>query len=113
MEASVPVPPRGWWRTALLAVGGLVLLYLALRLALIERFPPFTDEALYADWTLQGFEEPDARFLALANGKEPLLPWLGMVWMALGADALTAVRLVSVAAGLVTLVAVGVLGWRL
>lgn len=93
--------------TALLAV------YVATRAALLWRFPPFTDEALYAQWTWQGFNVPEDRFVALATGKEPLLPWIGMAWMWLGADPITAVRLVSAAAGLATVVFVALVAREL
>jgi 4-amino-4-deoxy-L-arabinose transferase-like glycosyltransferase len=95
-------------RTAAVAMA-LLIAYVATRAALLWRFPPFTDEALYAQWTWQGFNVPEDRFIALATGKEPLLPWVGMVWMWLGADPITAVRLVSVAAGLATVVLVALI----
>lgn len=99
--------------SAVLACAGIGLAYLSTRLLLVQRFPPFLDEATYATWTLQGFEDIHFRFISLANGKEPLLTWLGMAWMVLGAEPLTAVRLVSVAAGLVTLVMVGLIARRI
>ena len=90
-------------RAALLATG-LLAAFAATRLGLLWRFPPFTDEALYAQWAWQGFHVPEDRFLALASGKEPFLPWAAMGWIKLGAEPITAVRLVSVAAGLGTVV---------
>jgi 4-amino-4-deoxy-L-arabinose transferase-like glycosyltransferase len=91
----------------------LLALYAATRLGLLWRFPPFTDEALYAQWAWQGFHVPEDRFVALASGKEPLLPWGGMAWMWAGAEPITAVRLVSTAAGLVTVVFVGLIAREL
>jgi 4-amino-4-deoxy-L-arabinose transferase-like glycosyltransferase len=96
--------------TTLIAI---VVVYLLTRLAMLWRFPPFLDEATYASWTLSGYEDIHFRFISLANGKEPLLTWIGMGWMTLGAEPLTAVRLVSLAAGLVTLTMVGLIGRRL
>jgi 4-amino-4-deoxy-L-arabinose transferase-like glycosyltransferase len=78
--------------------------FVATRFALLWRFPPFVDEALYASWAWQVFEDHDRLFVSLANGKEPLLPWLGALLMWVGFEPLTAVRLVSVVSGLVTLV---------
>jgi hypothetical protein len=52
-------------------------------------------------------------WLALTEGKEPLTAWLGSLWIHAGVQYLTAVRLVSVVAGLVTLVMLGVLGRRI
>jgi 4-amino-4-deoxy-L-arabinose transferase-like glycosyltransferase len=99
-------------RIALLGTG-LVGLFAVTRLALLWRFPPFTDEALYAQWAWQGYQVPEDRFLALATGKEPLLPWAAMGWIRLGAGPITAVRLVSVAAGLVTVVLVALIAREL
>jgi hypothetical protein len=95
-----------------LAFAGSVVLFLTTRLALLDRFPPFLDESLYASWTQQGYEAADQRFVALANGKEPLQAWLGMLVMKLGAGPLTAIRLVSIACGLGTLVVVSLLATR-
>jgi 4-amino-4-deoxy-L-arabinose transferase-like glycosyltransferase len=92
---------------------GIVLAYLATRVWLVGRSPPFLDEALYANWTLRAFEDSDDLFISLTNGKEPLLTWLGVGWMSLGADPLTAVRLVSIASGLVTMLMVGLIARRL
>jgi 4-amino-4-deoxy-L-arabinose transferase-like glycosyltransferase len=91
------------------AAAALLGLYVVTRVALLWRFPPFTDEALYAQWAWQGFHVPEDRFLALATGKEPLLPWAAMGWIRLGAEPVTAVRLVSVVAGLATVVLVGLI----
>jgi 4-amino-4-deoxy-L-arabinose transferase-like glycosyltransferase len=99
-------------RTAAFAAA-LLALYVATRAALLWRFPPFTDEALYAQWTWQGYHVPEDRFTSLATGKEPLLPWAGMAWMRLGAEPITAVRLVSAAAGLVTVLLVALLAREL
>jgi hypothetical protein len=95
-------------RAALLATA-LVVAFALTRVALLWRFPPFTDEALYAHWAWQGYLVPEDRFLALAGGKEPLLPWAAMGWIRLGAEPITAVRLVSVAAGFLTVLLVWLL----
>jgi hypothetical protein len=101
-------------RNRLAAAGAAAgVLFLALRVPLLDRFPGFWDETLYAFWTWQGSVDPAQRFISLANGKEPLLQWIGMGWMALGAEPLLAVRLVSLAAGAVTLVVVGLLAAHL
>src|ERR1700758_3112632 len=74
--------------------GGLV----ATRFALLWRFPPFWDESLYAGWALQVHDSFAARWVALLNGKLPLLSWLGAGVMHGGGEPLTAVRLVSIMA---------------
>ena len=93
-------PRREAWIGAFALVG---VAFLVTRVALLIRFPPFVDEALYARWAWAGLDDPGSRFISLANGKEPLLPWLGTVFMWLGFEPLTAVRLVSVLAGALTL----------
>jgi len=100
-------------RVAVAGYGLVVALYLATRLALLWRFPPFIDEGIFASWTLRGYEDADSRFVPLASGQLPALEWLGMTVMRLGVEPLTALRLVSVAAGLLTLGLVSYLARRL
>ena len=92
---------------------GIAFVYAASRAALLWRFPPHVDETLYATWTAAGFDHSASVFVALSRGQQPLLEWLGMGFMQLGAGPLLAVRLVSFFAGLGTLALVGVLGHRL
>ena len=91
----------------------IVAFYAATRLALLWRFPLFGDEALYATWAWIGAHDPNQRFIALANGKDPLLTWIGMPLVWAGVDPLTALRLVSVGAGLAVVGAVAWIGWEL
>jgi 4-amino-4-deoxy-L-arabinose transferase-like glycosyltransferase len=95
------------------ASAGVLAFFLLTRLLLLWRFPPFFDESLYANWAAQAHDSANERFVALANGKLPLLPWLGAAVMEFGAEPITAVRLVSFVCGLVTMTFVGLLGARL
>jgi 4-amino-4-deoxy-L-arabinose transferase-like glycosyltransferase len=95
------------------ASGVIVCVYLAARLGLVWRFPPFYDESLYAQWASQVHDDPGQRFVALTGAKDPLLTWLGAAVMQLGCSPLTAVRLVSAGSGLVSLGVTGVLARRL
>lgn len=95
-----------------LACGAIAAVFAGLRLALVWRFPPFLDESLYATWALRVSENADDRFVSLANGKEPLLPWLGALLVHVGIEPLTSVRLVSVFAGALTVALVAALGAR-
>lgn len=97
---------------AVLAGVAIALVYLATRMLLVGRSPPFVDEALYAIWAAEAFEDSDDLFISLTYGKEPLPTWLGTGWMYLGAEPLTAVRLVSIAAGLVTMLMIGLIARR-
>ena len=87
--------------------------YSATRLALVWRFPPFFDEALYASWTASVHDDASMRFVSLAGAKDPMLSWIGAAVMQLGIAPLTAVRLVSVASGAVSLAVAAVLARRL
>lgn len=89
-------------RAAIAVYGVLALVFVGTRLMLLWRFPPHVDEAAFAEWTLRGFEDPEARFIALTAGNQPLLEWLGMLVMGLGVEPLTALRLVSLGAMLAT-----------
>jgi 4-amino-4-deoxy-L-arabinose transferase-like glycosyltransferase len=106
-----PEPAPG--RTVWIALGTIVLVYLATRLSLVWRFPVFSDEAAYAGWAQRVHDSASDRFVSLANGKEPLLSWLGAVLIWLGIGSLTALRLISVASGLVSLTVAVLLGRRL
>ena len=97
-------------RTAVVAGVAIAGLYLLTRLLLLWRFPPFWDEAQYAGWAHAGFVDSHQRFVALANGKQPMLPWLGSALMTLDVGPFTAVRLVSTLAGLVTLTMMALIG---
>jgi 4-amino-4-deoxy-L-arabinose transferase-like glycosyltransferase len=100
-------------RRALAAAAGVVGLYASLRGLRLAWFPPFLDEAIYGRWTRTVYEDSHQRFVALANGKEPLLTWLGAVAMKTGLDPLGAQRAVSVVAGAVTMLAVGLIAREL
>jgi 4-amino-4-deoxy-L-arabinose transferase-like glycosyltransferase len=99
------------WLAALALIAGAA--FLATRLALVWRMPPFWDEAYYATWALDVFHHPRHPLRSLDFGKEPLLTWLGLVPLTAGAGPLTALREVSVFAGLVSMVAVGLLAREL
>jgi 4-amino-4-deoxy-L-arabinose transferase-like glycosyltransferase len=107
------LPVLGAAASTAAACAALVAFFLVTRLFLLWRFPPFLDESLYASWASAGHDSVNERFIALANGKLPLLPWLGGAVMELGVEPLTAVRLVSLVCGFVTMGMVGLLGARL
>jgi 4-amino-4-deoxy-L-arabinose transferase-like glycosyltransferase len=98
---------------ALVPLAGVAALFVLTRLALLRRFPPFLDESLYATWALRVHDSVNDRFVALAYGKLPLLSWLGAGFVFAGIEPLDAVRLVSIAAGLASMVVAGLLATRL
>jgi 4-amino-4-deoxy-L-arabinose transferase-like glycosyltransferase len=89
------------------------VVFVATRVPLLKRFPPFLDESLYASWALRVYDSVNDRFVALAYGKLPLLSWLGAGLVYVGLEPLDAVRLVSILAGAVSLVVTGLLAKRL
>ncbi|HEX4745409.1 MAG TPA: glycosyltransferase family 39 protein [Gaiellaceae bacterium] len=89
------------------------VVYVAVRLMLVWRFPPHVDEALFAGWTLEGFEDRHLLFLPLAFGNNPMQEWVGIGVMHLGVEPLTALRLVSLASGLAALFVVAWLAHQL
>jgi 4-amino-4-deoxy-L-arabinose transferase-like glycosyltransferase len=105
-----PVSPRVLTTAPFIVVG---VFFLATRLTLLGRFPPFLDESLYATWALRVHDSVNDRFVALAYGKLPLLSWLSAGFVFLGVEPLDAVRLVSIAAGATSLVLAGLLAKRL
>jgi 4-amino-4-deoxy-L-arabinose transferase-like glycosyltransferase len=99
-------------RVAALAVAALALVYLASRLAFAARFPYFLDEGTYARFTERAAASTDQLFVSLEIGREPLQIWLGLPLVELGVNPLTAMRAVSVAAGLATVAVIGLLARR-
>ena len=92
-------------RHALVALA-VVVAYVASRLALVWRFPAHMDETLFARWALDAYEHPALRFAPLAGGNNPMQEWLGTALISLGIEPLTALRLLSVASGLVLMLVV-------
>ncbi len=93
--------------TALLLLFG----FLIIRLINLTIIPIFTDEAIYLRWAQIAKNDASWRFISLTDGKQPLFVWLTMVMMKLVADPLVAGRLVSVGAGLVSMVTTWWLAW--
>ena len=100
-------------RVAAVAVALLALVYLASRLAFAARFPYFLDEGTYARFTERAAQSYHQLFVSLEIGREPLQMWLGLPLVELGVNPLTAMRAVSVGAGLATVAVIGLLARRL
>lgn len=82
----------------------LITLFLATRLYNILLIPLFTDEAIYLRWSQIASSDASWRFISLTDGKQPLFVWLTMVVMRFISDPLLAGRLVSVGAGIATII---------
>lgn len=90
------------------------IIYFGLRLLNLTKLPIFTDEAIYIRWSQIGARDANWRFISLTDGKQPLFTWIMMVFLRLiPGDPLLIGRLVSVGAGLFTMLGVGFLSWEL
>ena len=111
IEARAPAASR---RTvAGIAIAGIALVYLATRLSFVDRFPYFSDEGTFALLSWEASQSKDDLFISMTIGHPPLHSWLGIPFIKLGFNPLIAMRLVSVTAGAVTVLVVGLLGRRL
>jgi len=88
---------------------GLLVLYAITRTVNLTALPIFTDEAIYIRWSQIGSQDANWRFISLTDGKQPLFTWIMMVTLRLFQDPLVAGRMVSVGAGIFSLVGLGVL----
>jgi len=82
---------------------GISVFYVISRLTNLTALPIFTDEAIYLRWSQIGGNDASWRFISLTDGKQPLFTWFVMAVMRLIKDPLVAGRLVSVAAGCVSI----------
>jgi predicted membrane-bound mannosyltransferase len=75
--------------------------YLGTRLWRLGALPMFSDEGTYLTWGLRALHAGGAADLlaSVPDGKQPLLPWLMVPFLALVPDRLLAARLTAVAAG--------------
>lgn len=99
----------GWARFVFVWIG-LILVYFITRLYNLTYLPIFTDEAIYIRWSQIGSRDAAWRFISLVDGKQPLFTWIAMVLMRLVEDPILAGRLVSVFAGLGSLIGMFCLG---
>src|SRR3989339_1889482 len=88
-------------------------LFLFFRFYRLGQVPVFVDEAIYIRWSQVMRAEPTLRFLPLQDGKQPLFMWTTIPFLKLTSDPLIAGRLLSVVAGLGSLIGVGVLAYVL
>ncbi len=86
-----------------------VAIYFLLRLSNLNSIPVFVDEGIYVRWSQVMKAEATLRFLPLSDGKQPLFMWLTMPALKFISDPLVAGRLVSVAAGFISLIGIGFL----
>jgi hypothetical protein len=80
-----------------LAVGALVVAFLATRLALTWRFPWFVDETIFASLARDVHSDFKHLFIAELDTKGLLPSWLGAGLIGAGIEPVTAMRLLAVA----------------
>lgn len=83
-----------------------ILVFLAFRLINLNIIPIFADEAIYIHWAQIAWHDHTQRFISLTDGKPPLHTWLMIPWLKIIKDPLIAGRMLSVFAGLLTLIGV-------
>lgn len=88
-----------------------LILFFTLRLLSLTRIPVFVDEAIYVRWSQVMRAESTYRYLPMTDGKPPLFMWLNAISLDYFTDPLVAGRMISVLAGLVSFVAVALLGY--
>lgn len=86
------------------------VLYFFTRLISIMFLPIFTDEAIYTRWSQIASNDAAWRFISLTDGKQPLFVWIDMVFIKFISDPLLAGRLVSVLAGMFSVIGLYFLG---
>lgn len=91
----------------------LIIVFSLSRLYNILLIPLFTDEAIYVRWSQIARFDASWRFISLTDGKQPLFVWLTMTVMRFISDPLLAGRLVSVGAGLASMVGLFLLAHEL
>ena len=104
-----PEGQRGLW-----AVAALLAAYVATRLWQLTALPMFTDEAFYITWGLRALHGPRLidRLESIADGKQPLVPWLMAPFLAVTDDRLAAGRMAPLLTGAAGLVALYLLARR-
>jgi len=101
------------WKLTIVVFCVVFLVAFLVRIINLTILPVFADEAIYIRWAQIMANEPTLRFLPLSDGKQPLFMWIVMVLVGIADDPLVIGRMVSVAAGLVSLGGVFVLSYLL
>lgn len=82
------------------------IVFLFFRLINLNLIPIFADEAIYIHWAQIAWHDHTQRFISLTDGKPPLHTWLMIPFLKIIKDPLLAGRLLSVLAGLFTLIGI-------
>ena len=103
----------GEWKRPIVYFCSLIIVFFLLRIPKLTDLPIFTDEAIYIRWAQIGGSDAAWRFISMTDGKQPLFTWLVMASLRIFHDPLVAGRMVSVMAGLTSMVGLFLLGAEL
>lgn len=101
------------WRVTIFLGILILMVALVLRLYHLDLLPVFADEAIYVRWAQVMRAEPTLRFVPLSDGKQPLFMWSTIPFLKLISNPVIAGRMVSVLAGVGSLIGVFVLTYYL
>ncbi len=88
----------------------LCITYFVVRIFKITQLPIFNDEAIYLNWGYKSLHSPNSLFYSLFDAKQPLLVWIFGISELFISEPLMSGRLISVAAGFLTLLGIYFLG---
>lgn len=103
----------GEWKRPIVYFCSLIIVFFLLRIPKLTDLPIFTDEAIYIRWAQIGGSDAAWRFISMTDGKQPLFTWLVMASLRIFHDPLVTGRMVSVMAGLTSMVGLFLLGAEL
>ncbi len=92
---------------------GVILLYFIVRCLNFTALPYYNDEAEYIWYGQTALHDPSQRFISMGVGKQPLFTWFVMLSIKIFSNPLIAGRLVSITAGLLTMLGIWLLTYRL
>ena len=84
----------------------LTLFYFVIRIINLTKLPIFNDESIYLDWGYREIHNPGFLYYSLYDAKQPLLMWIFGIFESIFYSPLFMGRLVSVLAGLLTLIGI-------
>ncbi len=94
------------WVLPILALLGIVLFDLLIRIYHLTILPVFADEAIYIRWSQVMGAEATLRFLPLSDGKQPLFMWVLMFVVRRFSDPVFVGRFLSILCGLGTILGI-------
>src|SRR3954447_13115536 len=88
-------------------VAAALVFYLASRASMVARLPYIGDEGWHGTFVVQVAHSLSKLWISLTIAKEPLVIWIAALFTKLGIEPMPALRLVSLLAGLATVIVVG------